>query len=151
MCDAELGATDYRHLAYQFQRVVLQDIPLLNDTTHPDWARRFITLVDELYEGTCALVCSTANNMTTPDDLFQSPAATVASTSSEQDEVVQEALGLEELQTQGGQPVSTLASVRELAFAFQRAASRITEMTSTRWWNQVLRADGWVKNENVKK
>eukprot|EP00797_Seminavis_robusta_P014945 Sro224_g091550.3 (366) ;mRNA; r:18488-19585 len=139
LCDTDVGASDYRAIARHFAIVVVQNVPPLS-TYHHNRARRFITLVDELYEGKCALLCSTTTVLTTPDDLFETPATSVISSddTTSSDDVVQEALGLEDVQTQGGQPVSTLASVRELAFAFQRAASRITEMTSTRWWNQEL-------------
>jgi predicted ATPase len=114
-------------------------------TYHHNRSRRFITLIDELYEGKCALVCSTVlEGATSPDHLFPSKQKTQISLGDGASlQQVGETLGLEEVQTQGGQPVSTLASVRELSFAFQRAASRITEMTSPRWWKQVLRADGW--------
>ncbi|GKZ01392.1 hypothetical protein MPSEU_001090000 [Mayamaea pseudoterrestris] len=41
--------------------------------------------------------------------------------------------------TRGGQAVGALASVRELGFAFQRAASRMQEMTSQAWWTNTVR------------
>lgn len=148
LCHGDLGAADYRAIAQRFSVIALKDIPKLSTFQH-NHARRFITLVDELYEGKCALICSTNDKVSGPDDLFQSANSSGGSTGDLSDSnslKLGETLGLEDVQTQGGQPVSTLASVRELSFAFQRAASRITEMTSHRWWNQVLQEDDWTLN-----
>lgn len=139
LCAADVGATDFRQIAYQFQRVVLRDIPLLHDK--PDVARRFITLVDELYEGRCAVACVAPTAQV--HELF--PAVdTSTSSSSSSDSVadginVVPALGLDQAKTAAGYPLGALASVRELDFAFLRAASRLTEMTSLPWWDKVLR------------
>ena len=135
LCDAELGATDYRRLAYQFQTVVLQDIPLLTMEKH-DLARRFITLVDELYEGRCVLICVAREaSATEPGLLF--PKLLNAADDGDGDSGPM--LGIDQAM-KGGHPVGALASVRELDFAFERAASRLTEMTSLGWWDRVLRA-----------
>ena len=143
LCDGDYGASDYRALAQHFSIIALESIPPLS-TFHHNRARRFITLIDEIYEAKCALVCSTETAVASPDDLFRSPGDSQKNDSGNSDNVeVGETLGIEDVQTQGGQPVSTLASVRELSFAFKRAASRMTEMTSKRWWNQILEADGW--------
>ena len=56
LCDKDLGASDYSAIAKEFDIVVLQDIPTLNLEAH-NRARRFITLIDELYEGKCAILC----------------------------------------------------------------------------------------------
>jgi len=34
--------------------------------------------------------------------------------------------------------LSSLASVKELSFAFRRAASRVLEMSSKSWWEEKL-------------
>jgi len=136
LCHGDLGAADYRAIAQKFAVIALRDVPLLSTFQH-NRARRFITLVDELYEGRCALVCTTHDAVEGPVNLFPSAGSNGNNDTASSVEV-SETLGLEDVQTQGGQPVSTLASVRELSFAFKRAASRITEMTSQRWWKQVL-------------
>jgi peroxisome-assembly ATPase len=145
LCEGDLGASDYRALAKHFSVIALEAIPQLS-TYHHNRARRFITLIDELYEDKCALVCSIVmeGDNIAPEHLFSTHQQSQIILEDGASVQVGETLGLEDVQTQGGQPVSTLASVRELSFAFQRAASRITEMTSPRWWNQVLRADGWM-------
>lgn len=143
LCNRELGATDYRRLAYQFQTVILEDIPLLNMEEH-DRARRFITLVDELYEGRCALVCVARDaTATDPSLLFPNSKRQSDGDSNyddNDDDAKEDMLGwMDQATSKGGHPVGALASVRELDFAFERAASRLTEMTSLNWWDRVLR------------
>lgn len=134
LCDNELGAMDYRRLAYQFQIVVIEDVPTLNMSKH-DLARRFITLVDELYEGRCALVCITRDaEATDPGLLFPK----LIDNRNADDSVTEQMLGIDQAM-KGSHPVGALASVKELDFAFERAASRITQMTSKAWWDLVLR------------
>ena len=143
LCERELGATDYRRLAYQFQRIVIEDIPLLTTEQH-DLARRFITLVDELYEGRCAVVCVARDKSATNPSLLFSKLTTTTTSIAQSScnhpngsgEIM---LGIDQASTKGGHPVGALASVRELDFAFARAASRLTEMTSFPWWDRVLR------------
>lgn len=149
LCNRDLGATDYRRLAYQYQRVVLEDIPILTTEQH-DLARRFITLVDELYEGRCAMICVARHaTATDPSRLFSRIIRPVNTTDNVDDQDTDstaaqgkgennEVLGIDQAMTQGGLAVGALASVRELDFAFARAASRLTEMTSLGWWDRVL-------------
>jgi protein AFG1 len=153
LCDSEKGSMDYKAIASAFDIVVLEDIPTMDLEGH-NRARRFITLIDELYEGKCALVCSSLVAKT-PGDLFavaanqhheenDSEDATVSSTDididSDSDETTSEpgvVLGIDVAQ-EGGTPVGALASVRELSFAFERSSSRIFEMCSRSWWDKVL-------------
>jgi protein AFG1 len=135
LCDHELGASDYRKLAQHFQMVVIKDIPLFDTEAH-NRARRFITLIDELYEAKCALIC-VASDASAREPSFLFPRA-IKSAASDDEEETGGSLGIDQATTQGGLAVGALASVRELAFAFERAASRLTEMTSRAWWDRVL-------------
>lgn len=67
LCGAALGPADYLALATHFHTLVLDGIPRLGPDNF-DKARRFITLVDTLYEHRCKLVASAA---TTPDQLYE--------------------------------------------------------------------------------
>jgi cell division protein ZapE len=59
LCGSALGPPDYLALAGQFHALVLKDIPQL--TVHQrDEAKRFVTLIDALYEHSVKLVCSAA-------------------------------------------------------------------------------------------
>ncbi|MBB4267185.1 cell division protein ZapE [Roseospira visakhapatnamensis] len=59
LCGRPLGAADYLEIASLYDTVLLSDIPLLTPADR-DRARRFVVLVDALYEHRTALVCSAA-------------------------------------------------------------------------------------------
>lgn len=67
LCRQALGAGDYGALATHYQALILDDVPQLSPENH-DAARRFITLVDELYEHRVKLVASAA---ALPDNLYE--------------------------------------------------------------------------------
>jgi len=139
LCDTEKGSSDYHAIASAFDIVVLQDIPNMDLEGH-NRARRFITLIDELYEGKCALVCSTLEAKS-PGDLFAVNNNPRQQQQQQQQQVNDDApempLGIDVAQ-EGGTPVGALASVRELSFAFERSSSRMFEMCSRSWWDKVL-------------
>lgn len=54
LCRTNLGPADYISIASAFHTLVLTDVPILN-LTHKNEARRFITLLDALYEAKCRL------------------------------------------------------------------------------------------------
>ena len=124
LCDRNLGASDYRAIAKHFAVVVIQGIPRLNLDEH-NRARRFITLIDELYENHTCLVCS---SIASPDELFENSFIDIDTG----EKAV--GLGIDEAVSHG-HAIPALASVRELSFAFRRAASRLKEMTSKSWWD----------------
>jgi protein AFG1 len=133
LCNIELGSNDYRALSRRFRVVCIDNIPILTLKEH-DQARRFITLIDELYEAKCALICSAAVN--SADLLF------VGNTNgdSSQNDVSEksmntkpgESFGIDVAQS-NGMVIGEHASIKELHFAFKRAASRINQMTSSSW------------------
>ena len=59
LCETALGPSDYLAIAAQFSTVILKDIPQMTEE-RKDAARRFVTLIDALYEHHTALVCSAA-------------------------------------------------------------------------------------------
>jgi len=66
LCDVALGAGDYLALARRYHTVLLEDIPAMNAEKR-DQAKRFVTLIDALYERKVKLVCSAA---TPPQGLY---------------------------------------------------------------------------------
>jgi cell division protein ZapE len=66
LCNRALGAGDYLALATHYQALVLDGIPRLSPENH-DQARRFITLIDALYEHRVKLVASA---QAAPDELY---------------------------------------------------------------------------------
>ena len=66
LCLQALGPNDYLAIAERFHTVFLEDIPTLNPARR-DAARRFVTLIDALYEAEAKLVALAA---TEPDALY---------------------------------------------------------------------------------
>jgi cell division protein ZapE len=67
LCGAALGAGDYLALATHFPSLVLDNVPILKPDNF-DQAKRFITLVDALYEHRVKLIASAAAE---PDALYR--------------------------------------------------------------------------------
>jgi protein AFG1 len=143
LCTTQLGSSDYHAIANHFRIVMIEDIPQLT-LTHPDRARRFITLIDELYEAGCCLACTAVD---IPDRLFVGKSIDSDNGGDSDgdddsygiDEVAEiksrEILAVDVAQARG-YSVGELASVKELSFAFGRATSRILEMCSKIWWDE---------------
>lgn len=66
LCEHTLGPSDYLAIAAQYSTVILKDIPQMTEE-RKDSARRFVTLIDALYEHRTALVCSAA---AAPEQLY---------------------------------------------------------------------------------
>ncbi len=66
LCDVALGPSDYLAIADRFHTVFIDDIPLLAPEK-AEAARRFVTLIDALYERRTKLIASAAAE---PMDLF---------------------------------------------------------------------------------
>ena len=66
LCERALGPGDYLAIATHFHTVIIDNIPRLTADEF-DRARRFITLVDALYEHKVKVIVSAE---TTPDDIF---------------------------------------------------------------------------------
>ena len=66
LCGAALGPGDYLALADALRVLILDDIPLLGRANNNE-AKRFVTLIDALYEARVRLVASAAAE---PDDLY---------------------------------------------------------------------------------
>jgi len=59
LCGKPLGAADYLELAQAVRVLIIEDIPLLSRSNFNE-AKRFVTLIDALYEGKVRLICSAA-------------------------------------------------------------------------------------------
>ncbi|KAL8669719.1 MAG: hypothetical protein Q9168_005703 [Polycauliona sp. 1 TL-2023] len=66
LCTASLGPADYITLASTFHTFILENVPILT-SLHKNEARRFITLLDALYEARCKLLVRSAAG---PDGIF---------------------------------------------------------------------------------
>jgi len=66
LCASYFGPADYITLASTYHTLILTDVPILT-SLHKNEARRFITLLDSLYEARCKLLITAAAG---PDELF---------------------------------------------------------------------------------
>ncbi|PPR07706.1 hypothetical protein CVT26_003729 [Gymnopilus dilepis] len=152
LCGQSLGAADYLTIAAHFSTVIITDIPIL-PLSSKDKARRFISLIDALYECRCKIICLAE---TTPDQLFFPDGA---SKDAEADAMLVETVAetqhvyrpnvssydqpqMQEAPAAPRAPLSidtlSIFSGEEERFAFKRAISRLKEMTSAAY-NQVDR------------
>jgi predicted ATPase len=67
LCSGPRSQEDYIEIARDYQSVIVSDIPVF-DSLHEDEARRFIALVDELYDRNVNLIVSAAAS---PIDLYR--------------------------------------------------------------------------------
>lgn len=67
LCETPLGSGDYIQLAKEFSTIILSDIPKLTRENRNE-AKRFVTLIDELYEHKVKLVCSAE---CTPENIYE--------------------------------------------------------------------------------
>ena len=67
LCNRPLGAADYLALAGAVRVLLLTEIPVMAEA-HANAARRFVTLVDALYEARVRLIASAAG---APEDLYR--------------------------------------------------------------------------------
>jgi predicted ATPase len=137
LCGSALGSSDYAGIAAHFSVVMLDDIPKMNFNTRAQ-ARRFITLVDELYNRRVRLVCSAAAEI---DNLFDGVAGLDLSHDMEQ-----MAFETEAAENKSRFDLTTTASVaatnrsiqdfsgEDERFAFSRAASRLHEMQTPQYY-----------------
>ena len=70
LCDQPLAAADYLEIARHFHTVLIDHIPVMGENMH-NVARRFVVLIDTLYDEGVKLICSAA---AAPDALY--PAGT---------------------------------------------------------------------------
>ncbi|MBB4658099.1 cell division protein ZapE [Parvularcula dongshanensis] len=66
LCGAALGPSDYLEMARTFPAVLLEGVPVMGPESRNE-AKRFVTLIDSLYEHRCKLIVSAA---AAPDDLY---------------------------------------------------------------------------------
>ncbi|KAL9233878.1 hypothetical protein vseg_008814 [Gypsophila vaccaria] len=133
LCGRPIGAADYIAIANHFHTVFISDIPTMSMRVR-DKARRFITLVDELYNRHCRLFCSAACSI---DDLFQgTEEGRLFDLESFQFETEMEGSKLRrDVLAEGSVTTSdsakgiiSMLSAEEEMFAFRRAVSRLIEM-----------------------
>ncbi|XP_074278886.1 uncharacterized protein LOC141602565 [Silene latifolia] len=133
LCGRAVGAADYIAIANNFHTIFISHIPVMSMRIR-DKARRFITLIDEVYNRHCRLFCSAASSI---DDLFQgTEEGTLFDLESFQFETEMEGSKLRRdvlaegsvTSSDSSSGIISLLTAEEEMFAFRRAASRLIEM-----------------------
>lgn len=88
LCFSSLGPADYITLASTYHTIILSDVPVLT-TLQKNEARRFITLLDALYEARCKLLISADVG---PDDLFFPETKKISEPTADQDAIYAETI-----------------------------------------------------------
>eukprot|EP00126_Sphaerothecum_destruens_P007532 Sdes_comp19890_c0_seq1m12220 len=117
LCCAPYSAADYLELARKYHTIFCENIPKLSSRNHIE-ARRFINLIDSLYDQKVKFICSAD---APPDQLFEATViADLKSTASRQ---LMDDLGLT-----AHTATSSIFTGEDEAFAFERLLSRLHEM-----------------------
>ncbi|XP_050312732.1 putative ATPase N2B [Anthonomus grandis grandis] len=125
LCDRPLGANDYLHLTQFFHTIIIRDVPRIDLIKMRSQARRFITLIDALYDQKTKVIISASADI---KDLF-------SARKSEDDSISDETRMLMDDLKIGPKDLSAnLFSGDEEIFAYQRTLSRLSEMQSEDYW-----------------
>lgn len=157
LCNRPLGAADYIAIAERFDLIIVENAPQLGGHIYNE-ARRFVILIDALYEAKTKLIIAAE---VPRDCLFLGFDATVETNDGDEEIAVEDiTLGEESfvigeggssssssttlIRTQDGDmewsatgrvgvSLAQLSSVREASFSFVRAESRLAEMAAANW------------------
>lgn len=127
LCDRPLGAVDYIQICHTFHTVFIRDIPVLNQKTKGQ-ARRFITLIDTLYDHKARVVCTSD---VPHHKIFQGHDGLAHHPDKDSLNLMDD-LGLRGSQ-QETQSMSIFTGEEEI-FAFERTVSRLAQMTTPQYW-----------------
>lgn len=125
LCAQPLGAADYLALCEHFDIIILRNIPKMTVSQKTE-ARRFITLIDALYDNRVRLICSAATPI---GQLFNATPLTT-----NDDEFKRKLMDDLDLSASDANS-SAIFTAEEEIFAFERTISRLTEMQTEQYWN----------------
>ena len=161
LCKQPLGAADYLAIAHRFDLIIVEHVPQLCGNTYNE-ARRFVTLIDALYEARTKLIISADVSR---KNLFLGFDAIVETNDGDEEIAIvkKDTLGMESFVVgEGGSSSSSsttminnaphgkqtvewsatgrigvslaqLSAVREVSYSFMRAESRLAEMAAPNW------------------
>ncbi|KAI8581318.1 hypothetical protein K450DRAFT_232479 [Umbelopsis ramanniana AG] len=123
LCKKPLSAADYLELVKKFHTIIITDIPRMT-MKHRAEARRFITLIDAMYESKTKLIASGETGIL---EIFNAEEG--GNEFNDDFRLMMDDLKLDDVS-------SPLFSGQEEAFAFQRALSRLIQMQSKEWFTR---------------
>ncbi|KAF5286178.1 hypothetical protein FQR65_LT12936 [Abscondita terminalis] len=126
LCDRPLGANDYIHLTQFFHTIIIRDVPQLNLKLKSQ-ARRFITLIDSLYNHKTRIMMSSD----VPIKLLFSAEKVE---NDDESRVLMDDLQIDKNQTDA---TASIFTGDEEIFAFDRTLSRLAEMQTQEYWDKL--------------
>jgi len=129
LCDRPLWTNDYLKISQVFHTVIIRNIPILSQKNRTE-ARRFICLIDTLYDHKIRVVASGEADFW---NLFQSEEI------SQQERLDASRMLIDDLGLKAadqGSLESGVFSGEEELFAFDRTVSRLTEMQTKDYWKK---------------
>lgn len=127
LCSRPLGANDYLHLTHFFHTIIIRDIPQIDLTKMRSEARRFITLIDMLYDNKTKVIITADVSI---NNLFFMPKDKTNEMSDEHRMLMDDLkMGEKDLK-------ANIFSGEEEIFAFDRTLSRLREMQSEDYWGK---------------
>nr|CAI5837728.1 unnamed protein product [Callosobruchus analis] len=125
VCVRALGANDYLHLAQFFHTIIVRNIPRIDLTKMRSEARRFITLIDALYDNHTKVIITADAPI---KELFFVPENKDKSITDDQ------RMLMDDLKIGDKDLSANIFTGDEEIFAFDRTVSRLTEMQSEDYW-----------------
>lgn len=133
LCDRPLGASDYIVISKSFHTVFIRELPQLSIARHRSQLRRFITLIDTLYDNRVRVVIAAdcePKNLLKADEAGDMPDA---------DRALMDDL---KITKESEDAKAAIFTGEEELFACDRCLSRIMEMQTEDYW------DKWGKHLN---
>jgi len=129
LCAQPVGAVDYLEICKHFDVILLTNIPQMNIFKKTE-ARRFIILIDTLYDGKVGLIMSAAAPVR---QLFVKPSKHDKELVLQSESIILDDLKIK--QDDGSLDLNVFSGEEE-EFAFERAQSRLNEMQSKEFWQE---------------
>lgn len=127
LCDRPLGANDYLHITQFFHTIIIRDVPQINLIKMRSQARRFITLIDALYDQKSKVIISADTPI---KQLF------TAEKSQENGISDEHRMLMDDLKIGDNDLSTNIFTGDEEIFAFDRTVSRLSEMQSEDYWGK---------------
>ncbi|KAJ3237185.1 hypothetical protein HDU78_004209 [Chytriomyces hyalinus] len=136
LCGSPHSAADFLQLASHFDTLILTDVPKMSLTQRNE-ARRFITLIDALYENKAKMYMSSETEASLLLVGDQDDTTSSSGAKKERDLTAADRQLMDDLKLELSHLTSSIFTGSEEAFAFQRAVSRLVEMQGSNWGTRV--------------
>ncbi|XP_018575115.1 putative ATPase N2B [Anoplophora glabripennis] len=127
LCDRPLGANDYLHLTQFFHTIIIRDVPRIDLVRMRSQARRFITLIDALYDNRTKVIVTADTPI---KELF------FASQDKSEGISDEHRMLMDDLKIGDNDLTANIFTGDEEIFAIDRTLSRLSEMQSEDYWGK---------------